>query len=250
MADKIGTLGDRIANRIVRHFPWQQVVIETKVPIVSFTFDDAPKEAGSIGASVLEDHGARGTFYISGRLAGEESNQFLTAAECETLAQRGHEIASHTFEHRKISRFDSEALMADLARNDLFLQEIAPIQTRRNFAFPYGMASPRHRKALSQTFRTSRSVLPGINRGLTDISNLAGVELRPEQSYLDIADAALEDVMRQPGWLVFFTHDVSDKPSKFGCHTDVFRVLVGRAQSMGAAIMTVDAAADHLNLPE
>ena len=38
--------------------------------MVSFTFDDLPKSAVTTGAGMLEAHGARGTFYVSGGLVG------------------------------------------------------------------------------------------------------------------------------------------------------------------------------------
>ncbi len=36
-------------------------------PMVTFTFDDVPASACELGASILERHGARGTFYVAGR---------------------------------------------------------------------------------------------------------------------------------------------------------------------------------------
>lgn len=248
-AEKIGTLGDRIANRIVRHFPKCKQSLNTDVPIISFSFDDAPVQAGDIGAKILEEEGARGTFYISGRLASEKPQEFLSAERCRDLAERGHEIACHTYAHRKLRGFRGTTLQEDLQRNEQFLDQIAPSKAARNFAFPYGMASPLHQGLLRKSFRTSRSIMPGINRGSVDLWNLAAVELRPDPYFLSSAETYMTEALKNPGWLIFFTHDVSDDPSFFGCPTDAFRQLVTRAAKSGAKIMSVEQAADYFKLP-
>jgi peptidoglycan/xylan/chitin deacetylase (PgdA/CDA1 family) len=250
MGEKIGTLGDRIANRIIRHFPGPRVALKTDRPIVSFTMDDAPIDAWAVGAKVLEDHGARGTFYIAGRFATDEPDKFISIDQCRDLHERGHEVACHTYEHQKLSAFSRRDLIADLERNAHLLQSAAPTSARRNFAFPYGMASPKHQPLLRKTFRTSRSVIGGINRGLVDPMNLAGVELRPDAAFLDRAKAALTEVLVNPGWLVFFTHDISDQPSFYGCPTKVFQELLSQAIDGGAQVLTVDKAADYFNIPK
>jgi peptidoglycan/xylan/chitin deacetylase (PgdA/CDA1 family) len=250
MEEKIGSLGDRIANRIIRHFPGPRVALKTDRPIISFTMDDAPIGAWAVGAKVLEDHGARGTFYIAGRLATEEPNEFISVEQCRDLHERGHEVACHTYAHRKLSGFSRGDLIADLGHNEHLLQSVAPSGTRRNFAFPYGMASPRHQPLLRKSFRTSRSVIGGVNRGLVDPMNLAGVELRPDAAFLSRAKAALVDVLANPGWLIFFTHDISDQPSFYGCPTPDFHELIRQAKDGGAQIMTIDQAADYFNIPK
>ena len=34
-------------------------------PLISFTFDDFPRSALTVGGEILERHGARGTYYAS-----------------------------------------------------------------------------------------------------------------------------------------------------------------------------------------
>jgi hypothetical protein len=46
------------------------VAMRNRRAIVSFTFDDFPSSAVSNGARLLEDHGARGTFYLTGSYCG------------------------------------------------------------------------------------------------------------------------------------------------------------------------------------
>ncbi|QTK79727.1 Polysaccharide Deacetylase [Agrobacterium tumefaciens] len=250
MTQKIGTFADRVNNRLVRYFPGPAARIETSQPIVSFTFDDVPETAWTAGARILENEGVCGTFYIAGVFidAYDGAQQMISAKGCSQLAAAGHELACHTFSHRKLSSFSREGLKADLDRNDSVLGSFNGNRHARNFSVPFGMASPVMQPLLRRKFRTTRGIMPGINRGKVDPHNLAAVELRSDQNYLDAADLWLEDVLQNGGWLIIFTHDVSRTPSFYGCPEERFQGFVRRALSGGAKIMTVDAAATALGL--
>ncbi|MFK3689447.1 polysaccharide deacetylase family protein [Agrobacterium tumefaciens] len=250
MTQKIGTFADRVNNRLVRYFPGPAARIETSQPIVSFTFDDVPETAWTAGARILENEGVCGTFYIAGVFidAYDGVQQMISAKGCSQLAAAGHELACHTFSHRKLSSFSREGLKADLDRNDSVLGSFDGNRHARNFSVPFGMASPVMQPLLRHKFRTTRGIMPGINRGKIDPHNLAAVELRSDQNYLDAADLWLEDVLQNGGWLIIFTHDVSRTPSFYGCPEERFQGFVRRALSGGATIMTVDAAATALGL--
>jgi peptidoglycan/xylan/chitin deacetylase (PgdA/CDA1 family) len=246
----IGTLIDRINNRLVRHFPGPAVWIDPAEPIVSFTFDDVPKSAWTAGARILEEEGVRGTFYISGAFidADDEGREMISAGGCADLTAKGHELGCHTYSHQKLPDFSKSTLRADLDRNEKALAQFDGTEKLRSFSFPFGVASPFRQPELRRRFKTSRGIMPAINRGKTDPFNLAAVELRPDQSYLEAADYWLSDVLQNRGWLIFFTHDVSPKPGVFGCPDDKLRDLVRTAKAGGAKIMTVEAAADALGL--
>ena len=75
------------------------IAMPNRRAIVSFTFDDFPQSAVSNGARLLEEHGARGTFYLTGSHCGrvlDEAPQY-GAKDLAALVQAGHEIGCHTF---------------------------------------------------------------------------------------------------------------------------------------------------------
>ncbi|KJF75149.1 MULTISPECIES: polysaccharide deacetylase family protein [Rhizobium/Agrobacterium group] len=250
MAQKIGTFADRINNRLVQYFPGPAARIKTSEPIVSFTFDDVPATAWTKGARILEDEGVRGTFYLAGIFIDQhyEQQDMISTKGCSELAAAGHELACHTFSHRKLSSFSRRGLEEDLDHNETVLGSFDKNRDKRNFSVPFGMASPVMQPLLRRRFKTARGIMPGINRGSIDPYNLAGVELRADQNYLDAADRWLEDVLQNGGWLIIFTHDVSQTPSFYGCPEGKLQDLVRRAASGGAKIMTVDAAVTTLGL--
>jgi peptidoglycan/xylan/chitin deacetylase (PgdA/CDA1 family) len=245
-------LAGRIENRLIRAVPREVMQVPTTEPIVSFTFDDVPASALDAGAAILEAHGARGTFYIAGGLEGhvEPGRILIDRAGCRTLAARGHELGCHSFSHRDLRHVDGDALAEDLACNAAYLNAIDPRVARRNFAYPYNSGSFAKRALLGDAFRTCRAAGEGINRGPTDPAFLRAVEIRQPQQHVLSLPRWIDALVADPGWLIFFTHDVSPQPTPHGCTPPSFHLLVAYALARGCQVLTVDAALDRMGLRE
>ncbi|WEX74932.1 polysaccharide deacetylase family protein [Sinorhizobium numidicum] len=244
---KIGALIDRLANRAIWKLARARRRLETDVPLVSFTFDDVPDSALHDGAAILEKHGARGTFYIAGGLAGqvERDRTLITSEGCGELLARGHEIGCHTYSHRRIRDFGR--LGGDLDRNADYLKSVGVSPPATNFAFPYNAAWPLARAELRRRYRTCRAGGEAINRGSVDPLMLRAVEIRqPEQDAWALT-RWIDDVAAQPGWLIFFTHDIAPRPTPYGCTPKTFEHLVRYAVEKGCCVLPVDHALDRLN---
>ena len=250
MADPMTTadhLIDRIGNRLIWEIASKRRRVETQVPLVSFTFDDVPDTALTHGAGILEKYAARGTFYIAGGLAGtkEPDRRLIDADGCTELFRRGHEIGCHTFSHHRVRKY-GRGLGADLDRSARFLREIGITRPATNFAFPYNAAWPLARNTLADRFETCRGAGEAINRGLVDPLMLKAVEIRqPEDHALDLT-GWIDDVATDPGWLIFFTHDIAEEPTPYGCTPATFDHLVRHCVEKGCRIVTVEAAVREL----
>lgn len=242
------TLAERISHKVVRAFPGRRIDIAPSRPIVSFSFDDVPVSALENGAAVLERHGVRGTFYVSGGIAGatHDGHLMLSTADYRALHERGHEIGHHTFSHRTPwmlgSRYGS-----DIARNDAYLADIVE-RPARNFAFPYGRSSITGRDIAKRRFRSARGVERGVNREDTDLYLLKSVLASNHLRAIDLVKW-VDDVIATPGWLIFFTHDVQDQPTEYGTTPAIFDELVATAVSGGCDVLTIDEALDTLGVP-
>lgn len=240
------TLGDRIANRIMRHLPAPGLRVTDTTPLVSFTFDDVPDSAKYKGARILEDNGVRGTFYIAGGLTGQRlaGRTIISTSDCIELARKGHEVGCHTFSHDNVRMLPNDQLVADLDRNSSYFASELGIQAR-NFAFPFNIASPMARRLLTQRYRTCRGGQEGINRGATDPGYLYSVEIRQPDDYVETLTDWVDDLVANPGWLIFFTHDISTTPTPFGCRPEAFERLVKYVIDAGCTVLPVDEALDH-----
>ncbi len=234
-------LVDRLANRLIWKMAPRGRTIRTEEPIVSFTFDDVPDTALTHGAAILERYGARGTFYIAGGLEGriEADRTLLDRDGCLELFRRGHEIGCHTFAHRRV-RSHGRLLASDLQRNALFREAAGINRPARNFAFPYNAAWPPARPALAARYLTCRGAGEAINRGAVDPLMLQAVEIRQPEEHARGLTTWIDDVANQPGWLIFFTHDIAETPTSYGCTPDTFEHLVRHARDRGCRLLTVE----------
>lgn len=233
---------DRVADRMMRYFPRRRLDVRLEQPVVSFTFDDVPHSAVRSGATLLERYNARGTFYIAGGLQDKMQGEMrmFSPADVQYLARAGHEVACHSFSHRKMSKLSREILERDLARNKAYLDSLAPQEGKcRNFAYPYNAPKWRARNLLADRFSSCRGAGNQINRGRINRDFLYGVEIGGADAKFSTLSSYIEDVARNPGWLIFFTHDVDDNPSPYGCTRDLFEKLVAYAAEKSCRILPV-----------
>ncbi len=252
LSARLDQFAGRLENRLIRAVPRDVMEVPSEEPIVSFTFDDVPASALEAGAAILEANGARGTYYIAAGLEGriEPGRTLIDRAGCRELAARGHELGCHSFAHHDLRHVDGTTLAEDLARNGDYLDTIDPRPSRRNFAYPYNSGSLGKRALLARTFRSCRAGGEGINRGPTDPAFLQAVEIRQPQQHVFGLARWIDALVADPGWLIFFTHDVSPQPTAHGCTPPSFHLLVAYALARGCQVLTVDAALDRMGLRE
>ncbi|MBC2884418.1 polysaccharide deacetylase family protein [Ochrobactrum sp. CM-21-5] len=249
MKNRLNRLSQRLNDEASRKFPLRPFQLPAGERIISFTFDDVPDTAESAGARILEKYSALGTFYIAGGLVetSETQRRLISAEGCRRLAARGHDIGCHTFAHLNAPTVGREEMVADLDRNDAFLQAFEPERTGpRNFAYPYCASSVSTRRLFSDRFATCRGGGDRINRGMMDLAFLQAVEIKQPDDEAERQTRWIDDVTADPGWLIFYTHDVSDTPTPFGCKPATFERLVAHAAASGAVILSVREALAHI----
>ena len=231
----------KVARRLVQYRTAAPISADFHQSVVSFSFDDFPATAATAGSEVLERHGARGTFYAATGLLGRDSvsGRVATAEEIAELAERGHEIGAHSHGHADAAKAGLDGLEADLATNLDTLQQCLGDRPIRSYAYPYGETQMGLKRKLASRFDTSRGILSGINRKGSDRMQLRAVELSPEPWRLEKAYKLLDAVAQRPGWIVFFTHDVSDTPSAYGITPDTLDALVSEVTRRGIEIRPV-----------
>jgi peptidoglycan/xylan/chitin deacetylase (PgdA/CDA1 family) len=209
----------RVGHRLAMHLHVDRFRLRNATPMVSFTFDDLPKSAVTTGADLLEAHGARGTFYISGSLVGVETPDWAAgdAADVLSLYRRGHEIGCHTFSHQRACDLDELSLADEIARNRDYFRSLDPAIEIETFAYPFGYGSFARKQLLKDAFRSCRSIVPGVNSGSVDMQFLRAMPLIDRQMDRDGIERAFDAVQGNNGWLIFYGHDVAERPSPYGC---------------------------------
>ena len=186
--------------------------------VASITFDDFPKNAWEAGGPVLARHRVRGTYYTAGGFCGRtvDGTVFYDEADLWALAAEGHEIACHGFAHQPTPSLTTAELDADAERNLQFLKPFLKGEAPVSYAYPYGKASVCTKGFLAPRFSSLRGVHPGINAGRVDLAQLNTISLEARCWDQEKIEAAIHRGLHEHGWLVFYTHDVSEAPSEYG----------------------------------
>jgi peptidoglycan/xylan/chitin deacetylase (PgdA/CDA1 family) len=209
----------RVSHGLATHLRLDSVRLRNDTPMVTFTFDDLPKSAVTTGARILNAYDARGTFYVSGELVGTTSPHWdcVDAADVVALHAQGHEIGCHTFSHKRTCDLDEASMRLEIERNSRYLKSLDPSIAPENFAYPYGYGSIMRKRQLRTTFRSCRSIVPGVNSGAVDLHFLRAMPLIDIGIDRGAIDRAFEEAQTNNGWLIFYGHDVDDEPSPYGC---------------------------------
>ena len=142
----------RLSNRFARHLFAAPMRLKGGQPMVSFTFDDIPVSAATVGAPMLEEFGGLGTFYVAGGLVNRRTDQGdgVDPDGIVKLRRSGHEIACHTFSHQRAIDLDATTMAAEIEQNRHFLEGLDASIKLENFAYPYGLATVARKRQLTQ----------------------------------------------------------------------------------------------------
>ncbi len=237
----------RLRRAAARHTPVRPTPSALAAPAASLTFDDFPRSAWTTGGPILEAYGARATYYVSGRYCGvrEDGLDYYQAEDLTALIAAGHELACHTFSHLNAARVSWTALQADIAANARFLADTAGLPAPRNFAYPYGDISVAAKRRCGGAFRSARGITPGLNGRVLDLGQVSAFPLEARSYDEAVVAAAIDRAADAGAWLVFFSHDVSEAPSPYGCTPAMLRFVLGALKDRNVAAVTVDEALDR-----
>jgi peptidoglycan/xylan/chitin deacetylase (PgdA/CDA1 family) len=198
--------------------------------VVSFTFDDFPRSAWVKGGTILEQFDKRGTYYAAMGLAGSENHlgPMFEPDDLRAAHERGHEIACHTFSHRDCCRASQPEIVTEIERNAAAAELIGGAKLD-NFAYPFGGVSLTAKSALAGRFASCRGTGRGINQGTVDLADLLSISIYSQDFNRDRLCQLIDDAQAMNGWVIFYTHDVSEAPSPFGCTPTQFQSIVAYA---------------------
>ena len=236
----------RVARRATPLFARRVLKFKRDRPLVSFTFDDCPLSAVKGGVNPLSDQGWKSTIYVAAGLMGKTNHhgKQLTAADVIRLQTDGHEIGGHTFSHLDAQSIGMQAYMDDIQRNQDILKDMG-LPPSRTFAYPYGVALPGIKKKLESQFEGLRGIYPGAHIGSADLNQIKSIPLFSGKA-IESAKRYIQDLAKTPGWITFFTHDISDSPTHWGCKPSDIKEIIDLLTEVEAEVLPVDRAIDTL----
>lgn len=213
------------------------------LPIVSFTFDDAPVSSFTSGGRILEEHGFRGTYYVSAGLFDEMTAVGEMASQ-DTIMEfhgRGHEIGNHTYDHIDCKKSGLVGILRSVRRNRRRLKGVMS----GSFAYPYGSRDARARVAVRLCTTSARGISVGINRDIIDLTDLKAAPVYARNG-IDTCLDLISECTAHGGWLIFYTHDVCEEPSAYGCTSEQLTRLVGSVYDKKLTVQPTERALDMI----
>ena len=245
----------RIAGEATRVLFRRQLAVRTPAPLVSFTFDDFPRSAFLEASSILTRYDILGTYYVSMSLAGKQSQMgpMYQTEDLKELARLGHELGCHTFGHCHSWNTPPDIYEKAILDNQQALNEVLPGTAFQTFSYPFSGPRLAVKQVAGRHFlccrggglRAGRFLFrhqaggQTFNSGITDLNLLCAFFLEQSRENPEAVKALIDQNAQARGWLIFATHDVCEKPSRFGCTPAFFEQVVQWSLESGARILPV-----------
>ncbi|MBX3300765.1 MAG: polysaccharide deacetylase family protein [Nitrospira sp.] len=215
------------------------------MPLISFTFDDFPLSALEVGGKILRQHGVAGTYYVSlGLLDREESvGRICSVVHLKEVLSQGHELGCHTFNHCDAWDTEPESFERSIVENQRALVSLMPGSIFETMSYPISTTPrPTTKEQTGLHFSCCRAGGQSNNVGSVDLNYVRSFFLEQSKDDPGKIFDLIERNRLANGWLIFSTHDVTDRPSRYGCTPRLFRDVVSRAVGSNTLVLPVSAA--------
>lgn len=245
----ISRLQNRYQREASHRFARRMIEVRPAQPIISFTFDDFPRSALHQGGAILKQHGQLGTFYVALGLMDTDipAGRAFSKEDLFQVVADGHELGCHTYAHCHSWNTAPSVFEASIIENQRELQKLIPGAEFKSLSYPIAWPRPQTKQRTEKYFNCCRSGGPTFNLGAADANNLQATFIEKHLENPASMLRLIEETCQSRGWLIFATHDVTEKPSPFGCTPGLFEEVVRAAVNSGAQVMPVGAAWEKLN---
>jgi peptidoglycan/xylan/chitin deacetylase (PgdA/CDA1 family) len=232
---------DQMRRRAARYLDVETVTIAPAKGVFSLSFDDIPATAWTEAGPILAEHGVKATYYVCGGLAGGRNmdrDQFQVE-HLQALHAAGHEVGCHTFGHTSALRMDGEALRLSLDANAAWVAARLDGYRMTTFAWPCGDATVGANRVVRERFALGRGVRDGVNAGREDRALIRSIGLESRRLPGYDLDGLMAETAASQGWLTAYGHDVSDRPTDYGCTPEDLDRVLRAARVAGLEVLPV-----------
>lgn len=229
----------------------RMVPVKITTPIISFSFDDAPRTAYTHGGEILKSYRADATYYVSlGMLESDSpSGPIASLDDLQRAVKEGHELGCHTFDHKNPWETKPELFVQSVFKNRQALSEIFRELAFTTFAYPICGPRPATKRRIGKLFRCCRGGGQTFNARTTDLNFLKAFFLDVRNGdTIDTVKKLVDENTESRGWLIFATHDIDDNPSRYGCSKKFLGEVVAHAASSGSLLLPVGKACNQVQM--
>ena len=238
-----------LAKRLSGRFVANPSIRLDAARLCTFAFDDCPRSPFENGGRLLAERGAAGTFFVTGSWlddGSERRRHMLSSGDLRNLVASGHELGCHTYAHQSLLGLSPESLRSDLDRNRDLLLHASGAESLATFSYPFGEASWLAKRMIAARFAAARGVRPGVNGRVVDLSQLRATPIMDNGFSSDGLRALIRKTVRNRGWLIFYTHGVTEAASPWGCTIEQFGVVLDLVAEAGVEILPMRSAVGRI----
>lgn len=138
----------------------------------------------------------------------------------------------------------SKTILNDIKKNQEKINKLIPGYKFENFSYPRGEQTFRSKFILRKEYKSARGVNEGMNVDKTDFLNLHAFELaeKPLTTIFALIDQAVE----KKAWLIFYTHDVCEDHSIYGCSPEYFESVIKYCHDKQIKVRTINKVIDQV----
>lgn len=242
-----------LRRRVISCVSSRRVPLGNRGPVVSFCFDDFPRTALTAGGRILKSLGVAGSYYVAAGLMNKVNDlgEQFHREDLDAALSDGHELASHTFSHVSCRSVSTSTFLKDVKRGRQAIEQLTGRADFGNFAFPFGDFTLKAKRLVAADAVSCRSTWKGFNGPDVDLNLLRANSLYGGRDECALVRELILDNERKKSWLIFYSHDVQDTPSRFGCTPALLEFAVSCALQTSARILTVaEVVANLAHLPD
>lgn len=137
-AAQMKALSEAGYNSILPEQLYEYLVHNAPLPAkpIMITFDDTRSEQYSIGAAEMKKYGFKGVFFVM--TVSINRPGYMSKEEIKSLADDGHVVAAHTWDHHMVTKYSGEDWNTQLVKPKAKLEEIIG-KPLTDFAYPFGL---------------------------------------------------------------------------------------------------------------
>lgn len=206
-------------------------------PLISITFDDGWESIYTEAAPLMDKYDIASTQYIVPGLYNDEQN-YISLDQAHSLHKGGHEIASHTWNHKNLANVHIDEARMQLTKSHDSLKTLAD-NGNMSFASPESSTNAAVMPIIKNLYSSHRNTHADFGNGVTDADvnvagsfdryNIIGFAVRPGTTDAEI-QAAIDYARSNNGWLVLVYHQIdnsgetySASPKQFERHLKIIK---------------------------
>lgn len=184
------------------------------------TFDDGFVNDYKSAYHILKQKGIKGTSYLITSRVGDMG--YLKWWQIKKMALDGWDFQCHSHTHKKLAELTEQEIRQEMENvNSAFKENGLKAE---HHAYPYGEYTDREKNIIKEYRLTARSTYKdklGVERvgGYGFNYDIPSLKLHLDEQIIDKIDRAEDPV-------VFHTHDIGEKPSKYGLTPERFEEIV------------------------